>query len=156
MKPLRRSLAFWSGVILLLFLLWIWAHSYGMKSGIVTHLKQGSPHLAMLERGDLEFRIPDSGAADLPPGTRSLGFVQDVSPPPDIIWPKDYRWRRMEENPYSISRPRVFVTWESVTVLPYAIVPAGFCVLWLALLAWHRRRQRKLAARMAAMESAAG
>jgi hypothetical protein len=147
MKSVQRSAAFRCGLVVLGLLLWVWVDSHRRVS-LVTCSQPGSDRFwsVRLDKGEIVWQSLESETGIPPADPLEFRFLRE-SPGPSFGNGYSFQWRSVQNIdfvPDASGKLQVGLR-QYKTVQPYAIVPGGFALLWLAFLGW-RSRQRKLAA----------
>ena len=152
MKSLRRSATFWCGLAVLALLTGVWVDSYWTQSQ-VTSTQGGTDRFwkVRLDKGRIVWWTLESEIEGPPTGPPEMVFIREPAEP-SYGDGYSFNWREVrniDHVPDAAGNLQVslrqYRTW-----FPYAVVPGGFCLLWLMLL------RRRHAARINAMESING
>ncbi len=135
MKPLRRSITFWTGLFVLVSLLWLLVDSYRMHSGLLIFIKDGT--------GGRQFSAgTQDGRFFLDTGLYRAGESHTTL----------YREPRQRSAPYQL-QPRHFLVPSFIpdrlsVAIPYPLLILLHLGLWRFLM--HRRRIRMQKAELTA------
>lgn len=94
-KPLRRSVAFWSGLFVLSFLVWVWGDSFFHQTGML--VGGASPKRFLIKPGMLTVEWessshPGFATPTVPPGIGFRRSKQQHRPPWNLWFPDFYGW----------------------------------------------------------------
>jgi len=160
---LHRSMIFWSGLLVMGFIVWAWRDSLHHRCEAGWNALMGESEAACVivtRRPDFGFRRVDWSSGRVDDRYQQRHWVVEVFPAPDLIRGMNYFDK---SNPYGLKlegqpspsvlemraramRKRQLDNWELQT--PYWLLLLIVSCTWLALLAWrsHRRKKAQAAA----------
>ena len=149
---LHRSITFWSGILVIVFIVWAWLDSLNAQSSAMWESCELESHTSALT---FIYR-----PASRRPGwewIRNLNYSKpafSVVPPPHFIRGGVDHADLQTRQRYATKYDSLESLWESnamnmvfktgrdwLICLPYWLMLAGFMVPWLGLLAWRARRR---------------
>jgi len=157
MKPLRRSVTFWCGLFVLVFLLWVWVDSLSHVNGIFYRRPVHSERVQAQVQGGTIAVMWDEGP--LPKGYRNppppfpFSFYRVKEPAAQEWWPDLYGWADVERFIFgggTVTTSDLLKMVETGAglpmrryhvVLPLWAVIAVYAAAWLGLLKCRRRRK---------------
>lgn len=158
LKPIRRSVGFWIGLCVTLFLLWVWADS---RSHLTKFGVRETPRaLEVTVRNSLAIigiSFPEGRSPT--PGSTGWEWVWERSPhvllgatgSPKGPWFPAGRIDRIARyaGAHPSSKPSRLMFEGEEIFIPFVVVVLLWVVIWLSTLGLYRRWQRKRAARAA-------
>ena len=149
-RPLHRSVIFWSGIFVMLSIVWLWwdseRHVTRLDSGIWM-LDQNQSAVMLLCTGKVRTRTPGIHRDPI-----ARHFAPKLFPAPLIMRsrgvPVSYRDIRAQEHKYYTMREDLIWDWTHLAAgsliiyLPHWLILTTFALPWAGLLIWRSRRAR--------------